>query len=54
MYALLPLLLIFFSFVVIIFIIVRKFPQLTLLDVENIPEVKEEKKRNWRFFKGKP
>lgn len=46
MYALLPLLLIFFSFAAIIFLIVRKFPQLTLLDVETIPEVKEEKKKN--------
>lgn len=46
MYALLPLLLIFFSFVVIVFVIVKKFPQLTLLDVESIPEVKEEKKKN--------
>jgi len=46
MYALLPLLLIFLSFAVIIFIIVKKFPQLTLLDVESIPEVKEEKKKD--------
>lgn len=46
MYALLPLLLIFFSFALIIFLIVKKFPQLTLLDVESIPEVKEEKKKD--------
>lgn len=46
MYALFPLLLIFFSFVVIVFVIVKKFPQLTLLDVESIPEVKEKNKKN--------
>lgn len=46
MYAILPLLLIFFSFAVIIFLILKKFPQLTLLDVESIPEVKEEKKKD--------
>ncbi len=46
MYALLPLLLIFFSFAAIIFLIIKKFPQLTLLDVQAIPEVKEEKKKD--------
>jgi tetratricopeptide (TPR) repeat protein len=46
MYALLPLLLVFLSVGIILVLIVRKFPQLTLLDVESIPEVKEEKKKN--------
>ncbi len=46
MYAIVPLLLIFLSFAAIIFLIVKKFPQLTLLDVESIPEVKEEKKKD--------
>ncbi len=46
MYAIFPLLLIFCSFAAIIFLIVKKFPQLTLLDVESIPEVKEEKKKD--------
>lgn len=35
-----------------IFVIVRKFPQLTLLDVESIPEVKVEKKKD-EFLKKK-
>ena len=47
-----PLILILLSLGAVIFIIVRKFPQLALLDVENIPEVKEGKKKN-EFFKKK-
>lgn len=45
-YNLLPFFLIIGSLAVIIVIVVRKFPQLSLLDVENLPEVKEEKKKN--------
>jgi len=40
-----PFLLIIFSLTVIIIIVVRKFPQLTLLDIDNLPEVKEGKKK---------
>lgn len=46
MYNLLPFILIILSLAVIIFIIIRKFPQLSLLDIENIPEVQEEKKKD--------
>ena len=45
MFSILPITLIILSLVVIIFIIVRKFPQLSLLDVDSIPEVKMEKKK---------
>lgn len=52
MYSILPFILILFSLAVIIFVIVKKFPQLTLLDVETIPEVKVEKKKD-EFLKKK-
>jgi tetratricopeptide (TPR) repeat protein len=45
-FSFLPFLLIILSLTVIIVIIVRKFPQLSLLDVDNIPEVKEGKKKD--------
>lgn len=45
MYSLLPFILILLSLAVIVFVIVRKFPQLTLLDVDSIPEVKMERKK---------
>jgi len=46
MFNILPFILIIIALAVIIFIIVRKFPQLTLLDVDSIPQVKMEKKKN--------
>lgn len=46
MYSLLPFILILLSLAVIVFVIIRKFPQLTLLDVDSIPEVKMERKKD--------
>ncbi len=46
MYQVVPFLLIIISLSVIIVIIIRKFPQLTLLDVDSLPEVKEEKQKD--------
>lgn len=46
MYSLIPFILIVVSFAAILFIIIRKFPQLTLLDVDNLPEVKEGRKKD--------
>ena len=40
-----PFILIVLSLSVIIFLVVKKFPQLSLLDVDTIPEVKEDKKK---------
>jgi tetratricopeptide (TPR) repeat protein len=40
-FSFIPFILILFSLAVIIVIVIRKFPQLSLLDVENIPEVKQ-------------
>ncbi|HLD31449.1 MAG TPA: tetratricopeptide repeat protein [Patescibacteria group bacterium] len=45
MYSLLPFILISLSLVIIAVIVVRKFPQLTLLDVDSIPEVKLARKK---------
>ncbi|OGH72306.1 MAG: hypothetical protein A2921_02530 [Candidatus Magasanikbacteria bacterium RIFCSPLOWO2_01_FULL_43_20b] len=45
MYSILPFILILLSLAVIIFVIIRKFPQLSLLDVESIPEVKMDRKK---------
>lgn len=45
MYSILPFALIIISLAIIIIIIVRRYPQLTLLDVDSIPEVKIEKKK---------
>ena len=45
MFNILPIILIILSLAVIVFIIVRKFPQLSLLDVDSIPEVKIERKK---------
>lgn len=42
----LPFILIIGSLTVIIVIIARKYPQLTLLDVDNAPDIKEEKKKD--------
>lgn len=47
-----PLVLIVASCIVIATIVFRKFPQLSVLDVENIPEVKEERKKE-SFLKKK-
>jgi tetratricopeptide (TPR) repeat protein len=44
-YSLIPFVLILLSLATMIIIVVRKFPQLALLDVDNIPAVKEEKKK---------
>lgn len=44
-YSLIPFAFILLSVSTIIVIVIRKFPQLTLLDVDNIPAVKEEKKK---------
>ena len=46
MFGIIPFILIVISIVTIIVVVVRKFPQLTLLDVENIPEVVMEKKKD--------
>lgn len=46
MSSLIPLILIVLSLGIIVVIIVRKFPQLTLLDVETIPEVIMEQKKD--------
>jgi len=43
MYNLLPLIIILISFIIILAIIIRKFPMLAVLDVENIPAEKEAK-----------
>jgi tetratricopeptide (TPR) repeat protein len=60
MYNLFPLIIILASLAVIIFIIIRKFPALAILDVENMPEEKAAKikekiigerlRRDWRHF----
>ncbi|EKE07375.1 MAG: hypothetical protein ACD_18C00106G0001 [uncultured bacterium] len=42
----LPFILIILSLVVIIFVIVRKYPQLLLLDVETLPEIKTARSKN--------
>lgn len=51
-YNIIPFVLVLLSLVVIIVIFIRKFPQLSLLDVESIPEVKEGKKKD-EFLKKK-
>ncbi len=45
-YSFIPFLLIIISLGTIIMIIIRKFPQLSLLDIDNLPEVKEELKKD--------
>jgi len=42
----LPFILIIISLTVIIVIVARKYPQLTLLDIDNAPDIKEEKKKD--------
>lgn len=44
-YSIIPFLLILIPLAVIVIVIVRKWPQLALMDVENLPEVKVEKKK---------
>lgn len=44
-YHILPFLLIVLSLVGIVIVVARRFPQLTLLDVDSIPEVKADKKK---------
>ena len=46
MFNILPFLLILLPLVVIIVIVVRKFPQLMLLDVDSLEEVKQDKKKD--------
>lgn len=46
MFNILPFILIVIALAIIIFVIVRRFPQLTLLDVDSIPQVKMEKKKD--------
>ncbi len=46
MYFLIPFLIIIISVAIIIAVVVRKFPELSLLQVEDLPEVKEGKKKN--------
>tara|TARA_B100000700_G_C14989446_1_gene830487 strand:- start:527 stop:1444 length:918 start_codon:yes stop_codon:yes gene_type:complete len=46
MFNIIPFLLIVIPLVLAIIIVVRKFPQLVLLDVESLPEVKEEKRKD--------
>ena len=45
MYSIFPFVLIILSLAIIIIVVVRRFPQLTLLDVDSIPEVKVERKK---------
>ncbi len=45
-YSFIPFLLILGSLATIIVIIIRKFPQLSLLDIDNLPEIKEEQKKD--------
>lgn len=45
MFSLIPFFLILLSLGIILFIIIRKFPQLSLLDIESIPEVAVERKK---------
>ena len=52
MYSITPFVLIVLSLAVIIFIIIKKFPQLTLLDINSIDEVKTDKKKK-DFYKKK-
>jgi tetratricopeptide (TPR) repeat protein len=44
-----PFLLIVLPLAIILVVIVRKFPQITLLDVESLPEVKADKKESEQF-----
>lgn len=46
MYETLPFILIIVSLAIIVVIIVRRFPQLTLIDAENLPEVQQERKKD--------
>lgn len=46
MYFFLPFFIIILSLGVIIFILIRKFPEISLLQVDDLPEVKEGKKKN--------
>src|SRR3989339_293716 len=46
MTVILPFILIVLSLTVIIIVIVRKYPQLLLLDIDSLPEVQEAKKKN--------
>ncbi len=46
MYFFLPFLIIIFSVATLIAVLIRKFPEISLLQVEDLPEVKEEKKKN--------
>ena len=45
-YSVIPFLFILIPLAVVVIVIVRKFPQLALMDVENLPEVKVGKKKN--------
>ena len=46
MYDYIPFILIVGSLAVILRLIIRKYPQLTLIDVDGIPQVREEKKKD--------
>lgn len=46
MFSLLPLFLILIAVAIFVVLLVKKWPQLTLLDVDNLPEVKEAKKKD--------
>ncbi len=46
MFSILPFILIILSIAIIIIVIVRRFPQLAILDVNSIPEVRMEQKKN--------
>lgn len=46
MYSILPFILIAISFGVIVYIIIKKYPQLLLLDVHSLPEVQESRKKD--------
>lgn len=46
MFNILPFILIVLSLVIIVFVIVRKYPQLLLLDVDTLPEIKTARSKN--------
>lgn len=46
MYNIIPIVLIVISLAVMAFVVIKKFPQLTMMDISSLPEVKEEKKKD--------
>ena len=46
MFSILPFILILIALAIVVVVVVRKLPQLTLLDVDSIPEVQIDKKKD--------